>query len=69
MEHLMTQELFQLALNITEPWFVTNINFNSENKKLDIFIDFKKGSTFSYEYIEYETEIKKVVRSHNIMVI
>ena len=34
----MTQELFQLALNITDPWFVTNINFNSENKKLDIFI-------------------------------
>ena len=56
----MTQELFQLALNITDPWFVTNINFNSENKKLDIFIDFKKGSTFSYEYIEYETEIKTV---------
>ena len=56
----MTQELFQLALNITEPWFVTDINFNSENKKLDIFIDFTKGSTFSYEYIEYETEIKTV---------
>jgi hypothetical protein len=56
----MTQELFQLALNITEPWFVTNINFNSEDKKLDIYIDFTRGSTFSYEYIETKTEIKKV---------
>jgi transposase len=56
----MTQELFQLALNITKPWSVTNINFDSENKRLDIYIDFKRGSTFSYEYIEYKTEIKKV---------
>ena len=55
----MTQDLFQLALNITDPWFVSDINFNVEAKRLDVYIDFKKGSTFSYEYIEYKTEIKK----------
>ena len=55
----MTQELFQLALNITDPWFISNIQFNIEAKRLDVYIDFKKGSTFSYEYIEYKTETKK----------
>ncbi len=26
---------------------------------MDVYIDFKKGSTFSYEYVEYKTETKK----------
>jgi len=57
---MMTQELFQMALNITNPWTVTDIQFNTEDKKLDIYVDFIKGSTFSYEYIDYKTETKKV---------
>jgi len=28
---------------------------------LDVYIDFKKGSTFSYEYVEYKTETKKEI--------
>ena len=55
----MTQELFQLALNITDPWYIADIDFNVESKRLDVYIDFVKGSTFSYEYIEYETKITK----------
>ena len=57
----MTQELFQLALNITNPWFVSDLNFDIESKRLDIYIDFKKGSTFSYEYIDTKTETKKEI--------
>jgi len=57
----MTQELFQLALNITDPWFVSDLKFNAESKRLDVYIDFKKGSTFSYEYIDYKTGIKKEI--------
>jgi len=37
-----------LALNITDPWFVSNLDFNVELKRLDVYIDFKKGSTFDY---------------------
>ena len=44
----MTKELFQIALNITEPWFVKDLKFDVESKRLDIYIDFKKGSTFSF---------------------
>ncbi len=55
----MTQDLFQLALNITDPWFISDVDFNVESKKLDVYIDFKKGSTFSYEYIDKKTSITK----------
>jgi transposase len=44
----MTKELFQMALNITDPWFVKELNFDVEAKRLDVHIDFKKGSTFDY---------------------
>jgi len=44
----MTKELFQMALNVTEPWFVKELKFDAESKRLDIYIDFKKGSTFSF---------------------
>jgi transposase len=44
----MTEDLFQLTLNITDPWFVTKVDFNAESKRLDVYIDFIKGSTFDY---------------------
>ena len=48
----MNQDLFQLALNITDPWHISDVDFNVESKRLDVYIDFKKGSTFSYEYAD-----------------
>ena len=58
----MTRELFQMALNITEPWYVTNLKFDVESKRLDIYIDFQKGSTFesTFEYIDTESKEKFV---------
>lgn len=44
----MTQELFQMALNVTDPWYIKDLQFDSEAKRLDIYIDFKKGSIFNY---------------------
>ena len=43
----MTTDLFQLALNITSPWFIRTVDFCSDKKRLDIHIDFKRGSTFT----------------------
>jgi len=57
----MTHDLFQKALNITDPWFVSDLQFDVESKKLDVYIDFKTGSMFSYENIQYKTEIKKEI--------
>jgi len=50
----MMQELFEMALNVTEPWYVKDLEFDSEAKRLDIYIDFKKGSTFTYKEEEKE---------------
>lgn len=52
----MTQELFQMALNVTSPWFVKDLQFDAERKRLDIYIDFKPGSTFAYFDKENQTE-------------
>jgi len=48
-EYPITKELFQLALNVTAPWFVSDLKFDVEAKRLDVYIDFEKGSTFEYE--------------------
>jgi transposase len=55
-EHLFTQ-----ALGIEHPWQINGLNFDSENKRLDIQVDFKKGSTFKVgdkEYKAYDTVVK-----------
>ena len=43
------QELFEMALNVTEPWYIKDVKFDSEVKRLDIYLDFKKGSVFTYK--------------------
>jgi transposase len=40
-------DLFQLALGLTPPWKAVSSNFDLQKKRLDIHIDFPKGSTFS----------------------
>ena len=49
---MLTQQLFELALNIKEPWYIKDIQFSAENKRLDIHIDFRKGAIFHYESAE-----------------
>ena len=53
----MTKELFQMALNVTDPWFIKDVKFNLESKRLDIYIDFKKGSTFGFFDKEEDKEL------------
>lgn len=43
----MMTELFQQALHINAPWLIKSVDFNADKKRLDIYIDFKKGSTFA----------------------
>ena len=46
-----------MALNVTDLWFVKDVKFNVESKRLDVYIDFKKGSIFSFFDTEEEKEI------------
>lgn len=40
-------DLFQLALGLKPPWQVSSSTFNPDQKRLDIKIDFPRGSTFT----------------------
>ena len=40
------EQLFSAALGIVDPWYIKSVNFNSDQKKLDIEVDFKKWSEF-----------------------
>ena len=46
---MFTRNLFEMALNIVEPWYIKDIQFSAEEKRLDIHVDFRKGSLFHYE--------------------
>ena len=39
-------DLFQRALGLQEPWRVVEEKFDAEQKRLDLRIDFGKGSKF-----------------------
>lgn len=39
-------KLFEAALNIGEPWFISGVDFSAEQKRLEIRVDFTKGTAF-----------------------
>lgn len=45
-------QLFEAALHIEQPWFISSVNFSAEQKKLEIKIDFTKGTTFKLPGID-----------------
>jgi transposase len=59
----MMTELFQQALHIDSPWLIKSIDFDADKKRLDIYIDFKRGSTFSYPDIS--TGIAKQYKAYD----
>ena len=40
-------DLFQQALGLQEPWRVVDVQFDAEQRRLDLRIDFPKGSRFA----------------------
>ena len=41
-------DIFSAALNIVDPWFIEDVIFDEEKGRLDININFKRGSKFHY---------------------
>lgn len=52
------KNLFEEALNINRPWYIKSIEFEVEKKRLNISIDFKRGSTFTDESEESKQSYK-----------
>jgi len=62
----METQLFELALNILSPFFIETVDFQPDSKRLNIHINFKRGSKFDYmqdgknqSYKAFDTKIKK----------
>ncbi len=64
---MLGKQLFERALGIEEPWYIDKINFDEEEKRLDIHIDFERGAKFNYtdeeegidgEFKAYDTKEK-----------
>ena len=49
--------LFTAAIGLIEPWYVKEIKFNPGEKRLDLYVDFKKGSKFRYEGRDEEKKV------------
>jgi len=45
--NLNENELFQAALGLLPPWMVDHCSFSVEPGRLDIFLDFPRGSCFA----------------------
>ncbi len=43
---MIETRIFETALAIQSPWYVKDIQFDAASKRLDIYIDFKRGSVF-----------------------
>jgi transposase len=61
--------IFSSALGIKEPWYVEGVNFDVTKKRLDISIDFRRGTKFTVpgtasSYTAYDT-VKKTWRHLN----
>ncbi len=41
-----SEELFKKLLGLEEPWYIKEIRFDHEDKRVDIWVDFQKGSRF-----------------------
>ncbi len=44
---IIAEELFRVALHLAAPWKISSIKFEEGERKLDIWVDFPKGSRFS----------------------
>ena len=55
---IMQNQLFEQALHIELPFYIESINFDLASKRLDININFMRGSSFTYEQDDYNETCK-----------
>jgi len=48
------QKIFEQALGISSPWKISKVEFDLSKKRLDIEVDYDKGTHFFYENLEEE---------------
>ena len=43
---MQDKDLFGLALGLSTPWFVSSVEFEPEQRRLELLIDFERGGAF-----------------------
>ena len=46
---MQIEHLFGQALGIIDPWYIDRVHFAPDLKRLNIYVNSKKGATFSYD--------------------
>jgi transposase len=49
-------EIFSATLGLSTPWLVTSVSFAAEGNRLDIAVDFARGSIFRFPCCGYERQ-------------
>ncbi|MHB0888379.1 ISL3 family transposase [Acidithiobacillus sp.] len=57
------EQLFSLALGLVPPWLVDRVTFSVEGKRLDLYIDFPRGSRFACPVCGQECPVHDTVES------
>ena len=51
-------KIFEAALSINEPWYIKEVEFDPAKKRLDLYVDFRRGSTFKVDKPGYDGSYK-----------
>ena len=60
---MVQEQLFSLALGLVPPWLVDRASFSVEGKRLDLYIDFPRGSRFACPVCGRECPVHDTVES------
>ncbi|MCP4355130.1 MAG: transposase family protein [Proteobacteria bacterium] len=55
---MLEKKIFEAALAIQSPWYIEDVKFDLTSKRLDIYIDFKRGSSFFSVKSDYTEQYK-----------
>lgn len=58
----MVEDLFEKALGIADPWYISDVEFDAEGRNLILHIDFKRGARFGVAGIEGEHPVHDTVK-------
>jgi transposase len=50
--------IFEAALSNNKPWYIRDIEFDPDRKRLDLYVDFTRGSTFEVKEPGYDRSYK-----------
>jgi transposase len=51
------EQLFTMALGLEKPWYVEQIEFDPKEQRIDLYLDFKRGSKFHCPECGKETPV------------